>query len=119
MELSVATAIVESGIAVVTVAGEIDVYTVPQLRAALDTLIAQERNQVVVDLTRVDFLNSTGLGVLVGRLKTLQRRDGWMGIVASSERVLRVFSMTGLDKVFVIADSVDALLRVQPTSSEA
>ena len=98
------------GSVVVLVGGEVDVYTAPQLRAALDAQIAAGHSRLVVDLDKVDFLDSTGLGVLVGRLKLVRNQSGWLRIVCSNERILRVFRITGLDKVFAIHSSVDAAL---------
>ena len=107
MELSVVSKD-HDGTVVVSVGGEVDVYTAPQLRAALDAQIGAGHSRLVVDLDKVDFLDSTGLGVLVGRLKLVRNQSGWMRIVCSNERILRVFRITGLDKVFAIHASVDS-----------
>jgi anti-sigma B factor antagonist len=58
----------------------------------------------------VTFLDSTGLGVLVGRLKLVRNQSGWLRLVCSNERILRVFRITGLDKVFGIHASLDDAL---------
>ena len=109
MELSVTTSR-KDDVSVVTVAGEVDVYTAAQLRAALDEEIASGRSHLVVDLDGVSFLDSTGLGVLVGRLKLVRNSSGWLRIVCSNDRILRVFRITGLDKVFGIHTSLDEAL---------
>ena len=88
------------------VGGEVDVHTAAQLRAALDAEIAAGHTRIVLDLDGVGFLDSTGLGVLVGRLKLVRNQSGWLRIVCSSDRVLRVFRITRLDKVFGIHASV-------------
>ncbi|HYN30079.1 MAG TPA: STAS domain-containing protein [Dermatophilaceae bacterium] len=106
MDLSFSTTD-QDGIAVVRVGGEVDVYTAPQLRTALDEHISRGHTRLVIDLDGVQFLDSTGLGVLVGRLKLVRTRDGWVRIVCTNERILRVFTITGLDKVFPIHDSVE------------
>ena len=95
---------------VVHVAGEIDVYTAPVLREHLDEHISAGRHDLVVDLGGVSFMASTGLGVLVGRLKLVRAANGTLRLVCSSERILSVFSITGLDKVFQIFPSVDEAL---------
>ena len=95
---------------VVHVGGEIDVYTAPVLREHLDEHIAAGRNHLVVDLGGVTFMASTGLGVLVGRLKLVRAANGSMRLVCSSDRILSVFSITGLDKVFQMFPSVDDAL---------
>jgi anti-sigma B factor antagonist len=64
--------------------------------------------QVVVDLGRVEFLDSTGLGVLVGALKRLRGVDGELSLVCAQERLLKIFRITGLDRVFTLYESVDA-----------
>jgi anti-sigma B factor antagonist len=98
------------GTTVVHVAGEIDIYTAPVLREHLDEHIAAGRHDLVVDLGGVTFMASTGLGVLVGRLKLMRAANGTLRLVCSSERILSVFSITGLDKVFQIFPSVDDAL---------
>lgn len=97
-------------ITVVHVGGEIDVYTAPVLRERLDEHISEGRHQLVVNLEDVSFMDSTGLGVLVGRLKLVRVKNGTLRLVCSSERILKVFSITGLDKVFQIFPSVDEAL---------
>lgn len=109
MELSVTTSR-QDDVTIVSVAGEVDVYTAAQLRAALDDEVAADHVQLVVDLDEVTFLDSTGLGVLVGRLKLVRNQSGWLRLVCSNERILRVFRITGLDKVFGIHASVDEAL---------
>jgi anti-sigma B factor antagonist len=105
------------GATVVHVSGEIDVYTAPALREHLDEHISAGRHHLVVDLGGVSFMASTGLGVLVGRLKLVRAANGTMRLVCSSERILSVFSITGLDKVFQIFPSVDdALAAVASTA---
>ncbi len=105
MELSVITS-QQDDVRVVTVTGEVDVHTAAQLRAALDDEITAGHTRIVLDLNGVGFLDSTGLGVLVGRLKLVRNHSGWLRIVCSNDRVLRVFRITGLDKVFGIHPNV-------------
>ena len=61
---------------VVSLRGEIDVYTAPRLRQALIDLVEGGAKDIVVDMDRVDFLDSTGLGVLVGGLKRVKSNEG-------------------------------------------
>ena len=93
---------------VVSVGGEIDVYTAPKLREALLELVNAGRYQLIVDVEAVDFLDSTGLGVLVGGLKRVRANDGNLRVVCTQERLLKIFRITGLTKVFAIHDSVSA-----------
>jgi anti-sigma B factor antagonist len=92
---------------VLSVKGEIDVYSAPRLRERLVELVSQGHRQIVVDLEGVDFLDSTGLGVLVGGLKRLRSHDGELSIVCSQSRILKVFEITGLTSVFRMATTVD------------
>jgi len=102
---------------VVHVAGEIDVYTAPLLREQLDEHISAGHDDLVVDLGGVSFMASTGLGVLVGRLKLVRAANGTLRLVCSSERILSVFSITGLDKVFQIFPSVDDALSARASTA--
>ncbi len=87
--------------------GEISVYTAPTLRELLVDLINQGRYFLVVDLTSVELLDSTGVGVLVGALKRLRAHDGTIALVVESERALKLFRITGLTKVFPIFATAD------------
>lgn len=95
---------------VVVVGGEIDVYTAPRLRDTITELVAAGNYRLVVDMEAVEFLDSTGLGVLVGGLKKVRAHDGALDLVCTQERLLKIFKITGLAKVFVIHDTVDAAL---------
>jgi len=92
---------------ILSVKGEIDVYSAPRLRERLVELVSQGHRQIVVDLEGVDFLDSTGLGVLVGGLKRLRSHDGELSIVCSQSRILKVFEITGLTSVFRMAATID------------
>jgi anti-sigma B factor antagonist len=91
---------------VVEVGGEIDVYTAPRLREKLVDLVGAGNYHLVIDMEHVDFLDSTGLGVLVGGLKRVRSNDGSLRIVCTQERLLKIFRITGLTKVFPIHDTV-------------
>jgi anti-sigma B factor antagonist len=95
---------------VVAVGGEIDVYTAPKLREQLVDLVNAGRYHLVVDMEGVEFLDSTGLGVLVGGLKRVRAHDGSLRLVCTQERILKIFRITGLTKVFPIHDTVSEAL---------
>jgi len=98
------------GRTVVVVGGEIDVYTAPKLRDKITELVNAGHHSLLVDLEQVEFLDSTGLGVLVGGLKKVRAQDGSMSLICSQDRLLKIFRITGLAKVFTIHDSeADAL----------
>ncbi len=92
---------------VVDVKGEIDVYTAPKLREKLIELVSEGSYDVVVNLEGVDFLDSTGLGVLVGALKRVKAHDGSLSLVCTQDKILKIFKITGLTKVFPIHDTVE------------
>jgi anti-sigma B factor antagonist len=94
-------------IEIVDVEGEIDVYTAPRLRELLIDLVNNGHYQLVVNMEKVEFLDSTGLGVLVGGLKRVRAHDGSLDLVCTQERILKIFRITGLTKVFGIHDTVD------------
>jgi anti-sigma B factor antagonist len=95
------------GIEVVDVEGEIDISTAPRLRELLVDLVSQGNYQLIVNLDKVGFLDSTGLGVLVGGLKRVRAHDGSLDLVCTRERILEILRITGLTKVFGIHQSVD------------
>ncbi len=95
------------GWAVLSVAGEVDVATAPRLREQLIELVNEGQYRIVVDLEAVEFLDSTGLGVLVGALKRVRTYDGELALVCTESRILKVFEITGLTKVFPMHRSVD------------
>jgi anti-sigma B factor antagonist len=107
MDLDVDTAQVGAA-SVLTLRGEIDVYTAPRLRQSIIDLVDGGASQIIIDMSAVDFLDSTGLGVLVGGLKRVRVKDGSLSIVTSQDKILKIFDITGLNKVFPIHDSVDA-----------
>lgn len=91
---------------VVDVKGEVDVYTAPKLREKIVDLVNQGSTKLIVNLEGVEFLDSTGLGVLVGGLKRVKSHDGTLALVCTKPKILKVFSITGLSKVFPIYDTV-------------
>lgn len=92
---------------VVAVTGELDVFTAPQLEAALQDQIGQGHSDLVVDLSGVEFLDSTGLGVMVKALKWAREAGGGLRVVATQERITKVFTITGLDEVMQLSGSVE------------
>jgi anti-sigma B factor antagonist len=98
------------GKTIVAVGGEIDVYTAPKLRDKISELVATGAYDIVVDMHEVEFLDSTGLGVLVGGLKKVRAHDGSLRLVCNQDRLLKIFRITGLAKVFVIHETADDAL---------
>lgn len=94
------------GATVVAVSGELDVFTAPDLETTLEGLIDSGQAHIVIDLSAVEFLDSTGLGVMVKALKWAREAGGGLRVVATSERIVKVFRITGLDEVMALSDSV-------------
>jgi anti-sigma B factor antagonist len=97
----------KGGVEVVDVQGEIDIYSAPRLRELLIDLASKNSYQLVINLDKVGFLDSTGLGVLVGALNRVRAHDGSLDLVCTHERTLKIFKITGLTKVFGIHETVD------------
>ena len=109
MNLDVETS-TRNGTSVVTLRGEIDVYTAPRLRQTLIDLVDAGSTDIVVDMEKVDFLDSTGLGVLVGGLKRVKDKEGSLKLVANQDRILKIFDITGLARVFPIFGDLEEAL---------
>lgn len=104
----------DDGVSIVTVVGQADLHTAPDLRAVLGDVVDGGSRAVLVDLTGATFIDSMTLGVLLGALKRLASVDGRLALVCPDEHVRRVFEITSLDRVFTIVDSppqATALLR--------
>ena len=97
----------KDGIEVIDVQGEIDMYTVPRLRELVIDLVSKGSYRLVVNLDKVGFLDSTGLGVLVGGLRRVRVHDGSLDLVCTQQRILKIFRITGLMEVFGIYETVD------------
>ncbi|MFN2518873.1 MAG: STAS domain-containing protein [Jatrophihabitantaceae bacterium] len=93
---------------VLVVGGEVDVYSAPALQEKLSTLLESDPRAVIVDLTEVGFLDSTGLGVLVAARTAAADAGRSLPIACHNERILKLFKITGLDAVFAIHPSVEA-----------
>ncbi len=87
---------------VISLAGEVDLYTAPEFKQQLLEVIGQGGKQVIVDFTDTTFIDSTTLGVLVGGVKRLRTNDGQLALVCSDRNITKIFEITGLDRVFNI-----------------
>lgn len=92
---------------ILAVRGDVDIATAPAMRTRLLEAINSGVPQVVVDLSDVDFMDSTGLGVLVGALKRMRQREGSLAVVLPDGPVHKIFEVTGLLDVFGVVPSVD------------
>jgi len=93
---------------VISLAGEVDLYTAPEFKQQLLEVIAEGGRQVVIDFTNATFIDSTTLGVLVSGVKRLRAKDGELSLVCSDRNITKIFEITGLDQVFAIYETRDA-----------
>lgn len=100
--------------AVLQVTGEVDAYTAPMLREQIRELAAKGAVHLIADLGQVSFLDSTGLGALIGGLKRLREAGGSLTLVIIAPRILRLFQITGLTKVLAIQPSVAEAITADP-----
>ncbi|MCU1487452.1 MAG: Anti-sigma factor antagonist RsbV [Actinomycetia bacterium] len=101
---------VTGGLAAVAVRGELDIRSAPDLRAWLAKALDDGVARIVIDLAGVEFMDSSGLGVLVGAHKRLARVGGRLSVVGVSTAVARLLSVTGLARVFDVRDATGATL---------
>jgi anti-sigma B factor antagonist len=95
---------------VISLAGEVDLYTAPELKQQLLEVIAENGRHGSVDFTETSFIDSTTLGVLVGGVKRLRAVDGQLVVVCGDRNISKIFEITGLDRVFAIYDTRDEAL---------
>jgi anti-sigma B factor antagonist len=95
---------------VISLTGEVDLYTAPEFKQQLLEVIDGGGRDVVVDLSGTTFIDSTTLGVLVGGVKRLRTNDGQLSLVCSDRNITKIFEITGLDRVFTIYGSRDEAL---------
>ena len=95
---------------VISLAGEVDLYTAPEFKQQLLEVIGQGGKQVIVDFTNTTFIDSTTLGVLVGGVKRLRTNEGQLSLICSDRNITKIFEITGLDRVFPIYETRAAAL---------
>ncbi|MFI6579114.1 STAS domain-containing protein [Nocardiopsis sp. NPDC050513] len=99
----------QDDVAVVTVGGEIDLYTAPQLRSGLLEALEDGARRLVIDMSRTEFCDSTGISVLLSAMKRSRDKGGDLELVAPKAAVMKVLEVTGLHEVFTIHSGLDAL----------
>ena len=102
---------------VISLAGEVDLYTAPEFKQQLLEVIDQGGRDVIVDLSDTTFIDSTTLGVLVGGVKRLRPSGGSLVLVCSDQNILKIFEITGLDRVFPIHGTRDEAVEAARSSA--
>ena len=98
------------GVVEVSVSGEVDLYTAPALKAALQEAIDGGGRRILVDLTKATFIDSTTLGVLIGAVKRLRPLGGEVAIACQDPNIRKIFAITLLDRIFEIFPGTDAAI---------
>lgn len=93
---------------IATVAGEVDANTAPTLRRSLDGALSEGYCDIVVEMGKVPFIDSTGIGVLAAALRSARERGGTVTLVGVRDNVLRIFALLGLDTEFTMLEEYDA-----------
>lgn len=99
------------GVAVLGVQGEVDVYTAPHLKEELNRLIEAGNSRIVVAVGDVVYVDSSGLGVLIGALKRARDAGGDLVVAAPNPRIARILGVTGLDAIFSVQDDIDEAVK--------
>lgn len=92
---------------VISVSGDLDVVGGPELRQEVVAAVADGAVCLILDLSGVEFIDSFGLGVVIGSLKRVRQRGGDLAVVCPERRVRRVFELCDLDRVLALHTSVD------------
>jgi anti-sigma B factor antagonist len=119
MNFDIKTENVNGDMYVISLAGEVDLYTAPEFKQQLLEVIGQGGKEVIVDFSETTFIDSTTLGVLVGGVKRLRTNDGQLSLVCSDRNITKIFEITGLDRVFTIYPSREEAVANTGSSSQA
>ena len=110
VEFSVRPADIGAGEHVLTLAGELDLYSAPELEQALDEALEAGATRIILDMLSVTFLDSTGLAVVTGAAKRARAAGSDLVLVIDRQDILRVFRITGLDRFLTVRPSLAAAL---------
>jgi anti-sigma B factor antagonist len=118
VNFNVKTDKVDDSTYVISLTGEVDLYTAPEFKQQLLDVIDEGGKDVVVDFSDTTFIDSTTLGVLVGGVKRLRAQEGRLSLVCSDRNITKIFEITGLDRVFTIYPTRDEALAKTSASSQ-
>lgn len=97
----------ENGELLVKIEGEVDVYTSIDLKKELTKLVESDQKNIIIDLENVNYMDSSGLGVLVALLKELKKIGGELKLISLPVSVKKIFDLTRLTKFFNIYNNLD------------
>jgi anti-sigma B factor antagonist len=104
---------------VVSLEGEVDLYTAPELKQELHRLVGEGAKRIVIDMTQTTFIDSTTLGVLLSVVKRVRPEGGAVVLVCPDRNVKRIFEITLLDRVFTIVDTREEAYDEMASSASA
>jgi anti-sigma B factor antagonist len=110
IEFGIRDRAVDASTHVVSVSGEVDLFTAPEFKQRVMAPIAAGADHVIVDLMETTFIDSSSLGALIGAHRRLKARGGRLIVACDREAIVKTFRITGLDGVFRLVDSVEAAL---------
>ena len=102
---------------VLSAGGDLDVVGAPELRQAVVTVVSEGTRLLVLDLSDLDFVDSFGIGAVVGALKRLRQRGGDLALVCPTPRIRRVFEICDLDRILALHDSIDSVVEAERIGS--
>ena len=104
-----------AGTSIIDVEGEVDVLTSPRFRTALAEAVDMGASSIIINLDKVQYMDSTGLGVLVSAMKRVREKDGVIVLTGLNSHLGKIFEITGLRKVFNVyateSEALDACLK--------
>lgn len=118
--MTIERSMIDNQINVLRLSGELDLSSVPEVRRAIRALIEEGNTRFAINLSNLEFIDSSGLGVLVGGLARVREKQGEIKLVCDNRRILRVFEMTRLTQLFeIVEDERTALNAFQEGSDNA
>ncbi len=116
MDFSLNSRHLDNDTVVVDLQGEVDAFTAPKLKQEIINQIERGVKRIAINLADVKYLDSTGLGVLIGGLKRAREKSGQLVLICPNVRIMRIFDITGLAKIFEMFPSEEeALARLRST----
>jgi anti-sigma B factor antagonist len=107
-----------NGVPIVSLHGELDSYSAVRLRQTLEILVEADRPMLLIDMVELDYIDSSGLGVLVAALKQISDRAGMLGLIGPNADIVRILRITGLNKLFTVygneAEALSGFARALP-----
>lgn len=84
--------------------GEVDIYTSPQMKEVLMDSLKEKETDIIIDCSKLEYVDSTGLGVLISVLKNVRESENSITLINLKPNIRKLFDITGLDKVFIIKE---------------